>query len=220
MPAECCFKVPDRVSLVQAALVEPLSIGVYAQRLAPLPRGGKAAILGSGPIGLSVLLGLRAESSPGKIFVTDLIDARLAVAKQCGADWTGVPTRQDIVADILKQEPMALDVVYECAGKQEALDQAIRLLKPGGTLALIGIPTVDRISFEIDLLRRREIRIQNIRRQNHCVQPAIDMVASGKVDVMPMVTHHFDLGRTKEAFDLVADYRDGVVKAMIHLSTS
>lgn len=218
MPAECCFKIPENMTLVQAALVEPLSIGIYAQRLAKLHDGAKIAILGSGPIGLSVLLAIRAESKPGKIYVTDLIDSRLAVARKCGADWTGIPSQEDVVAAMLEREALAFDFVFECAGKQETIDQGIKLLKPGGTLLLIGIPEVSRISFDIDTLRRREIRIQNVRRQNHCVQPAIDLVAAGKINVDQMVTHHFDLARTKEAFDLVADYRDGVVKAMIHLS--
>jgi threonine dehydrogenase-like Zn-dependent dehydrogenase len=108
-------------------------------------------------------------------------------------------------------------VVYECAGQQETLDQAVELLKPGGTLMLIGIPREDRISFAIDQLRRREITIVNVRRQNGCTQAAIDLIASGKVDVDFMVTHRFKLGQVEEAFELVAGYRDGVVKAMVEM---
>ncbi|MFA5864731.1 MAG: NAD(P)-dependent alcohol dehydrogenase [Phycisphaerae bacterium] len=218
MPAECCFPIPNSMTLVQATLVEPLSIGIYAQRLAQIYSGAKIAILGAGPIGLSVLLAVRAETESCTNYVTDLIDARLEVAKKCGADWTGVPTRQDIVADILQREPLALDFVFECAGQQETIDQGIKLLKPGGTLLLIGIPEINRISFDIDTLRRREIKIQNVRRQNGCVKTAIDLIADGKINADQMVTHHFSMDETQKAFDLVADYRDGVVKALIHVA--
>ena len=94
-------------------------------------------------------------------------------------------------------------------------DQAIELVKPGGKIMFIGIPEVDRISFNMDHMRRKEICIQNVRRQNHCVQAALDMIAAQECDVNIMTTHHFPLERAQEAFDLVASYRDGVVKAMI-----
>ncbi len=219
MPAECCFKIPDSMTLVQAAIAEPLSIGVYAERLAKMSAGAKVAILGSGPIGLSVLLAIRAEVPNCKVYMTDLIEKRLEIARRCGADWTGVAKKQDVVAEILKNEPLAMDYAFECAGQQETIDQGINLLKPGGKLMMIGIPQVQRVSFEIDTIRRREICIQNVRRQNGCVQPAIDMISSGKANADPMVTHHFPLERSKEAFDMVAEYRDGVVKAIIHVSS-
>ena len=108
--------------------------------------------------------------------------------------------------------------MYECAGQQETLDQAIELLKPGGTLLMIGIPEVDRVSFDIHTLRRKEIRLQSVRRQNQCMVPAIELVANGAIDLEPLVTHHFPLEETKQAFDLVADYGDGVVKAIVHVA--
>ncbi len=81
---------------------------------------------------------------------------------------------------------------------------------------LVGIPpTLERVSFEIDELRRKEICIQNVRRQNHCVQPTLDMIARGDFNVDVMVTHRFPFAQAKAAFDLVAGYQDGVVKAMI-----
>ena len=112
---------------------------------------------------------------------------------------------------------MSVEVAFECAGQQETIDQCVELLRPGGTLILTGIPRFDRISLAIDLIRRKEITIVNIRSQNQCTQKAIDLIASGKVNVDFMITHHFGLEQTQEAFELVADYRDGVIKAMIHL---
>ena len=82
---------------------------------------------------------------------------------------------------------------------------------------MIGTPRQDRVSFDVDEFRRKELSIIYIRRQNHCVQPALDLIKSGQVNVDFMVTHHFPLEQTKKAFDLVAGYCDGVIKAMISL---
>jgi len=82
---------------------------------------------------------------------------------------------------------------------------------------LIGIPRVEQVWFSIDKLRRKELTLINIRRQNKCTQTAIDLIASGKVDIDFMITHRFKLEQTKDAFDMVAGYRNGVVKALIEI---
>jgi len=216
MPAESCFPVPDGMNDDEVTLVEPLSIGLYAQRIAgPPPK--RAAILGVGPIGLSVLLCLRAAGTE-EVFVTDLLGERLEVAAAMGADWTGCHPRQDVVAEILNRAEEGVDCVFECAGQQETLDQCVELLRPGGTMLTIGIPEIERVSFNPDLLRRKEIRLQNVRRQNGCVPDAIDLIASGRTDVKPMVTHHFGLEESREAFEMVAGYRDGVIKAIVNVT--
>jgi L-iditol 2-dehydrogenase len=216
MPAECCYPIKIDTTLEQAAIVEPLSVGLYAVKTSVPMKGARIGIFGAGPIGLSVLLAAHLGKA-GTIYVTDKIDARLKASRRAGADWTGNPAKLDVVAEIAKQEPLLLDVVFECCGQQEALDQAVDLLKPGGRLMLVGIPEVDRVSFAINTLRRRELCIQNVRRQNACVQPALDLIEKGKIDVDFMITHRFPLDQSKAAFDLVAGYQDGVVKAMINL---
>ncbi len=216
MPEECCFPIPDDMTLDQAALSEPLAIGVYAVQQSIPMKGAKIGILGVGPIGLSVLLPSRAQGAE-KIYVTDKIDERLELARKAGADGTGNPDKEDVVEKISKEEPLLLDAVFECCGQQEAIDQAIDLLKPGGKLMVVGIPAIPRLSFAVDTMRHKEICIQNVRRQVDCVQPSLDMIHRKEIDVDILLTHHFDFSRTKEAFDLVAAYRDGVMKAMIRL---
>jgi L-iditol 2-dehydrogenase len=217
MPERSCYPIPDSMTFEEAAIVEPLSIGVYALQLAALSAGAKIGVLGAGPIGLSVLLPAKAQGVD-RVYVTDKIDARLAIATRAGADWAGNPDTQDVVAEITQREPQLLDAVFECSGQQEAMDQAIQLLKPGGKLLLIGIPSVNRVSFDINLLRRKELIIQNVRRQNGCVQRAIDMIAHKEIDVNVMVTHHIPFEDTQSGFDMVADYKDGVVKAIVTFS--
>lgn len=214
MPEESCFKIREGMNYDQAAISEPLAIGVYAVKRSVPMQGAKVAILGMGPIGLSVMLPARAQGGEG-IYVTDKIDSRVELAAANGATWAGNPDTQDVVAGILEREPGGMDVVFECCGDQAALDQAVELLKPGGKLMIIGIPQFERFSFPVDKMRHKELCIQNVRRQCDCVQESLDMIDSGAIDVNFMVTHRFSFDRCKDAFDLVANYKDGVVKAMV-----
>ncbi|MEI8247812.1 MAG: alcohol dehydrogenase catalytic domain-containing protein [Lentisphaerota bacterium] len=216
MPETSCFPIPDSMTFDEAALSEPLAIGIYAVKQSVSMKGAKIGILGSGPIGLSVLMPALAQGA-AKIYVTDKIDARLAVARRAGATCTVNPLKEDIVQAITADEPLLLDAVFECAGEQDTVDQALALLKPGGKLILIGIPpTQAKYGFSVDLMRRKEICIQNVRRQNHCCQAALDMIRERIFDVNIMRTHRFNFNDTAAAFELVANYRDGVVKAMIN----
>ncbi len=215
MPEKNCFHIPDSMSFDQAALAEPLSIGIYALKLyGSALTGKKVGILGCGPIGMSVLIPAITEKA-GQTYVTDRIDERLKIASEAGASWCGNVDHEDIVEKISREEPLLLDVIFECCGKQEAMDQAIRLAKPGGKIIMVGIPEFDNWSFQADIIRRKELCLQNVRRQNECYRSAIDMISSGRLNMDSLVTHHFPFDKTKEAFDLVADYRDGVMKAMV-----
>ena len=216
MPQECCFPTNGAITLEQAALCEPLSIAVYSVKQAQMPENAGIAILGAGPIGLSCLLCSNAENA-NACYMTEKVDERVDGARRGGANWVGNPDKQDVVKEILQRQPAGVDVVFECAGQQETIDQAIELLKPGGKLMLIGSPRIDRISIDFYGLRRKEINVISIRRQNKCTQAAMNLIASGKVNVDFMVTHMFKLEQAKDAFDLVSGYRDGVIKAMITL---
>lgn len=225
MPEECCYPTQGRITLEQAALCEPLSIGVYAVKRAGMPENASVGILGAGPIGLSVLAAAKAEKARS-FYITDKIDARLEAARSAGADWVGNPDRDDIIGEIVGRgggrgggikKRRGLDVVFECCGQQDALDQAVEIIRPGGKLVLVGIPRQERLSFVCDKIRRKEIDLFNIRRQNRCVRLAMDLIADGRVEVDYMITHRFEFERTTDAFDLVAAYGDGVIKAMIEL---
>lgn len=217
MPETSCYPVPAGVSADEAAFSEPLSIGLYAVHLAGDLQGKHIGILGSGPIGISVLLSALALGAE-KVYVTDKIDERLALARKAGASWTGNPDHQDVSRDILKAEPAQLDAVFECCGKQEAVDQAVETVKPGGTILIVGIPEFDTWRFSVDELRHKEITIRNVRRQNDCVRETLALIHDKRVDVSPMITHTFPFAEADRAYELVAGYRDGVMKAMIRFT--
>lgn len=213
MPQRCLY--PTALPAELAVLAEPLSIALHAIKLAGGVSGKDIAVLGTGPIGLSVLLASKVYNRR-QAFATDLIDSRLRIAEEKGkADIVLNPTKSDIVGEFFKKLPLGLDLVFECAGKQEAIDQAIELLKPGGKLILIGIPEEEEISIRIDLARRKELSMINVRRQQGCVSEAVRLLESGDIDAGFMITHRFSLEDTPKAFDLVAGYKDGIIKALI-----
>jgi L-iditol 2-dehydrogenase len=214
MPQGNCIPISDDLSLSEATISEPLAIGIYAWRRAGMKRASRIGILGAGPIGRSVLLSA-VQAGCQAVYVTDLIDMRCVAAAIAGATWIGSPRRHDVVADILAREPLGLDAVFECCGQQEALDQAVALLRPGGTLLIIGIPEIDSIRFNPDELRRKEITIVNVRRQRDCVRSALQLIEGCREEVHAWITHRFPFAETDAAFDLVANYRAGVLKAMI-----
>jgi L-iditol 2-dehydrogenase len=217
LPEKNCFPVPEIINSEIAALIEPLSIGFYAtQFLKDIKKINSIAILGIGPIGFGVMLMLKA-SGFDKIYVTDKLDYRLAEAQRKNIAWKGNPDKENIVALLGKINPNGFDAVFECCGQQEALDQAVEILKPGGKLLIVGIPETDRISFNISKIRRKEITIQNVRRQNRSIQSVIDLIASGKLSSDFMITHRFSLEKVGEAFEIVSNYKDGVIKALIKI---
>lgn len=217
VPAENCIPIPDTMSLDEAVLAEPLSIGLYATRLAEVTTAARIAILGAGPIGLSVLLCAKAAAAC-TVYMTDLLDERLEVARQCGADWTGLAKHDEAITAIGDQQPWGMDLVFECSGDPLCVDEAQRVLAPGGTLLLIGIPPTDRVIFNIHRMRRKELTFRNVRRQRGCMEPVIEMFGDGRIDARRLLTHHFPLEKISDAFDLVAAYRDGVIKAVVDVS--
>jgi len=235
MPARNCFPLPAAMTMTEAMLAEPLSIALHAfhfwsrdepsrrkwtpgQSPGPRPPSGSAnrtmAVLGSGPIGLCVLLTARLNGVRD-IYATDKVDERTEAARKSGAIWAGNPVREDIVREILNRQPLGLDAVFECCGDQAALDQAVELLKPGGTLVFVGIPLTERVSFPSGRIRRKEIRIQNVRRQNRCLEHALELVGAGKLDLNFLATHAFEVEDAQKAFETAAYRRAGALKVSI-----
>ncbi|MCJ7582300.1 MAG: zinc-binding dehydrogenase, partial [Candidatus Aminicenantes bacterium] len=214
LPEDNCFPVSQKMTPAQRVLVEPLAIGLYAVNFLKDKNIQSMGILGSGPIGLSTALSAKAKGI-SRIYMTDKIDSRLEAAKTAGARWAANPMNSHIENEIREREPLLLDAVVECCGDQDALDLAVELLKPGGTLLIIGIPETDRILFDPHKIRRKEIVLQNIRRQNRCFPEAISLIQKNLVQVDFMATHTFPLNKSQEAFELASSYADGVIKALI-----
>ncbi len=214
VPAHCCFRIPSSMTLEEGVLVEPVSVAYWAVKRAGAVQGQTVAILGAGPIGDSVLLSARHHGA-GMCIITDRIKERLNLALDLGADHAFDIENTDVTEEIKMLQPGLPDVVFECSGTQEAFDQGIGMLKPGGTLVVVGIPEFGRWSFDAHTARRKELSVIHVRRQNRCVQDAIDLIAQGRYDFKKMITHRFRPDQSQQAFEMVAGCHDGVVKALI-----
>lgn len=215
MPASCCFPVPEQLSAGAAVMVEPFAIALHAQRLWGSAEGAAVAVLGAGPVGLCVLGALRLAGASA-VAVTDRLGYRLDMARSLGASSTHHVERSDVVREIERAHPNGVAAVFDCSGEQAALDQSLALLAPGGALVVVGIPETDRVSFDVNALRRKELRVINVRRQNECTHDAVELLGRGALDLDLVITHHFGLSESGPAFELVANYRDAVGKALIH----
>ncbi|MFB6342045.1 zinc-binding dehydrogenase [Saccharicrinis sp. FJH62] len=214
MPANTCFELPEKLSFDDGMLCEPFSIGIYAVKSFGNVSGLDIGILGFGPIGMSVLSALK-PNNPSSVIVSEKLDYRLYTAETFGADYAINPLKENLVEKANALYENQLDVVFECCGQQDAVAQAIEMLKPGGTLMIVGIPEFDAWHLPVDQLRRKEITIKNVRRQNHCMQDAIDMLAGVSSDLKQMITHRVDYTKSQDVYDLVEAYKDNVMKAVV-----
>uniref|UniRef100_A0A182T0T8 Sorbitol dehydrogenase n=1 Tax=Anopheles maculatus TaxID=74869 RepID=A0A182T0T8_9DIPT len=204
----------------EGALLEPLAVGVYAGRRADIRLGNSVIIFGAGPIGLISLVVAKAMGATRTV-VLDLAKAskRLEAAKKLGATAVipiGASDKEDdIVARIQAVLGGPADRVLECTGSQPGMRISIRATRNAGIVCLVGLgneevqlPMVDAIS--------REIQIITVMRYNHDYPAALEIVASGYVDVKPLVSHHFDLKDVNEAFRVAASGEG--LKVMVDLS--
>jgi L-iditol 2-dehydrogenase len=211
MPESQCIKLKGGLKPEHGATSEPLAIGCYAVKQSALSANDSIAIIGFGPIGMSVLQMAKAKGVTN-IVVSEKIDERVKMAEKNGATKVVNPLRESVQQAIDNE----FDVVFECCGQQEAMDTAVDILRPGGKLMVVGIPEFGRWSFCADVARRKELSFIHIRRQNDCTHQTLDMIEEGLVDGSAMITHHFRFDQIAEAFDMVKNYRDGVMKAMVH----
>ncbi|RYX84892.1 alcohol dehydrogenase [bacterium] len=204
-PARFCHPVPDSVSDASAALLEPLGIALHATDLARIRVGAKVAILGAGPIGLCLAQTTRAAGA-GTVWIHDPLEYRQKFAEQYGA--------------IALPDDAEADVVIEAAWARESVQRAMDIVRPGGTVVLVGIPFEDTVSFKHSVARRKGLTILMCRRMKNVYARCLQLVESGRVNVESMVTHRFPLKETPHAFELNAKYQQQVVKIIIENPTT
>ncbi len=214
LPAECVMTVPDWMELDEAVLLEPLSISMYAVLRSHVEKGRRGAFVGAGPIGLTALLAF-SSLDPLQILVSEPVAARREAAERLGAQASFDPGTRGAAEAVFEASQGGVDVAFECAGTQESIDDATLMLRPGGNLVLIGIPEVDRVSYDPHLARRREITVVNVRRQIRCVEKALALLERRRDAARILLTHRFAPPEAEKAFDLVHRKADGVIKALV-----
>ncbi|WP_102958577.1 NAD(P)-dependent alcohol dehydrogenase [Mangrovicella endophytica] len=216
-PASLTFKLPDNVSFAAGAMVEPLAVGVHAVTKAAAKPGNIAIVVGAGPIGLVTVLAAVAAGC-AKVFVSDIDDTKLELAKTLGPVRPVNVTREDLAAVVKAEtEGWGADVIYECSGSERAIAGIFEPLCPGGTVVLIGMP-LKPVTYDVVAAMLREARVEHIFRYAHVFDRCVAMLASGAIDVSPLITRTFAFEDSVEAFDLAASAPAGQVKMQIELA--
>ncbi|XP_050393205.2 sorbitol dehydrogenase [Patella vulgata] len=200
--ADFCFKLPDNVSFEEGALIEPLSVGLHACQRAGVNLGSKVLVCGAGPIGLSAMLSAKAMGA-ASICMTDIDDRRLEFARSLGATKT-VKVESTDPEEVSRQVKSALggwaDQAIECSGAQFSVELGIQSTKPGGAFAVVGHGP-DNVTIPITTAIAREVEIRGSFRYVNTWPAAIAMIASGKINIKPMITHRFTIEETLQAFE-------------------
>jgi len=210
-PDRCLFPLSDSVTDAEGALVEPLAVGIYAADLAGPLAGATVAVIGSGPIGL-LLVALASAGRASQIVATDPDPQRLAAAAALGASTTlqSSPDGREWASAIAASHGRGLDVVFEAAGEPDAVEAAIQIVRPGGTVILVGIPSADRTTFTASVARRKGLTIRISRRSTpDSFERAVQLVNDHALDLEPLVTLRVPLREAERGFDALVK-RSGI----------
>ncbi|XP_014599501.1 PREDICTED: sorbitol dehydrogenase-like isoform X1 [Polistes canadensis] len=215
--ADFCFKLPDHVTLEEGALMEPLSVGIHACKRAGISIGSKVLILGAGPIGLVTLLVAKAMGA-SKVILTDIKQDKLDTAKKLGADDTYLIKQEVSEAENIKNirelfgdDP---DKTIDASGAQSSIRLAILVTKSGGVIVLVGCSPPE---VQVPLINAlvREVDIRGVFRYANTYNDALELLASKKINVKPLITHNYKIEETVAAF-AKTKCESGVIKVMIH----
>ena len=213
--ANLCFKLPDNVSTMEGALVEPLAIGFYAVKTANAQAGQTVVVFGAGCIGYMTLLALRAVGVR-KIIVIDILENRLEKAEELGAWKTINGLKEDVLSEVMRlTENKGCDLVIDTSGNEKCVGQAIEMIKKGCNILLLGYSHNDRMDLPISLAINKEITFKTIFRYRHMYPVAIDAIAGGVIDVKPMITNIYELDNIQEAMSQSANNKETIIKSII-----
>lgn len=208
-PTRLLYALPDSLSDADGVMLEPLGVAIHAVDLGHIRTGMSVGIFGCGPIGLLVMQVARAAGATS-IFATEKLAHRLESARSLSptAAFDACQGREsEQIVDAT--DGRGVDVSFEVAGDNAAVEAAIASTRRGGRVVLIGIPGDDRTAFTASAARRRGLTIKMTRRMKHTYPRAIRLVESGRVDVRSLVTHQFPLEQAEEAL-LAAQRREGI----------
>lgn len=215
-PAAFTYKLPDNVSFAEGAMVEPFAVGMQAATRARIVPGDVAVVIGCGPIGIMTALAALAGGC-SRVLISDLSAPKLAIAAQYPGI-TPVNIRDAALVDVVlsSTEGWGADIVFEASGSAKAYSGIFDLMRPGGALVLVGLP-VESVSFDIPASIFKEARIETVFRYANNFDRAVNLIASGKVDLKPLITDTFDFDDSIAAFERAAQGLAEDVKLQIRM---
>ena len=213
-PASSPTSCPTRCPSPKAAMVEPFAVGLQAASKARIAPGDLAVVIGAGPIGIMVALAALAGGC-SRVIISDLQPQKLAIAGRYPGIVPVDITREKL-ADVVARESdgWGADVVFEASGSPKAYDGIFSLPRPGGCVVVVGMP-VEPVAFDVVSAAAKEIRIETVFRYANVYDRAIAMIASGKVDLKPLISETFRFEESIAAFERAAEGRPADVKLQI-----
>lgn len=216
--ANLCFKLPDNVSTLEGALIEPLAVGFHAAIQGGACLGQKAVVMGAGCIGLVTMMALKARGV-SRVYVVDIMEKRLNKALELGADGVINGAKENVEERALELTGgKGMDLVVETAGTEITTRQAIRIARKGSNIVLVGYSRTGEMTLPMSLVLDKELTFKTVFRYRHIYPMAIDAVASGKVNLKGIVTDIFPLDEVQKAMDYSVNNKADIVKAVIKIS--
>ena len=216
-PASLTFKLPENVSYHEGALVEPLAIGVWAAKKAAISPGDTALVIGGGTIG--IVAALAAESSGcSKVFIADIKKGKLGfIKKHYSSRLETIDLNETDIGSFLEKKGIkGVDIVFEASGSVKVYEKICSYLVPSGRMVLIGMPP-GPVPLDVVAMQVKELSIETIFRYVNIYPLVINMIASGKLNVKPLITRQYAFADSLAAFDCAATLPENDVKIMIDL---
>lgn len=213
-PANFTYKLPDNVSFAEGAMVEPFAVGMQAAARAQITPGDTAVVTGCGTIGIMVALAALAGGC-SRVLISDLSEAKLKIAETYDGI-TGINLREVDLIDAVNEatENWGADIVFECSGAASAIRDLFKVVRPGGTVVLVGLPP-EPVPFDVSGATARECRIETVFRYANVFDRALALIAAGKVDLKPLISDTFSFDQSIAAFDRAAEARPSDIKLQI-----
>lgn len=215
--ADYCFKLPEQVSTLEGALIEPLAVGFHAAIQGDAHIGQTAVIFGAGCIGLVSMMACKAMGV-SEVIVVDVMPKRLEKALELGATQVINGMECDAPARIIElTDGQGADLAIETAGTEITTNQAIHAVKKGSNIVLVGYGKTGKVDVEMSLALDKEITFKTVFRYRHIYPMAIKAVASGKVNLKGIVTNIFELDDIQNAMDQSVRDKANIVKAVVKI---
>ncbi len=215
--ADLCFKLPENVSTIEGALIEPLAVGFHAAIQGQAQAGQTAVVMGAGCIGLVTMMALKAMGV-SNVYVVDIMEKRLEKAVELGATGVINSKETDPVEMIMKlTNGKGCDLAIETAGAEITTIQCINMAKKGTNVVLVGYSKTGEMTLPMSLVLDKELTFKTVFRYRHIYPMAIEAVANGKVNLKGIVTDEFTLDEVQKAMDYSVNNKSDIVKAVIKI---
>ncbi|TSE04938.1 NAD(P)-dependent alcohol dehydrogenase [Mesorhizobium intechi] len=216
-PAAFTYKLPDNVSFAEGAMVEPFAIGMQAASRARIVPGDVGVVVGCGPIGIMIALAALAGGC-SKVLISDFSAPKLKIAAQyAGIVPVNIGEQSLVDAVAAATDNWGADIVFEASGSPKAFADLFDVVRPGGAVVLVGLP-VEPVALNVPAAISKEVRIETVFRYANIFDRALQLIASGKVDLKPLITGTYDFPDSIKAFERAAQGNPEDVKLQILLT--